>query len=272
SFSGSSFPRRNSDAGVKNSPALLAPARRRGRNFPAAGAALAPDGNFCRLSAAGPRSRADLPRSPRWHKSCGFSSPLTHAPSSICEETKKGAAQFHFAAFGGRFARAGNFLQAPVLRSLFVLVYGRRRGCGDGLFLLARPAPRVVGGGARPVCRIAREPGATPGGAQPARRVVSLERPPRSGKSGAPHRRSVPASRRPAAGRSPQRRNHPRASGASLRGMRYRQILATLGKLLPSFGLIGTLIGMVLLLSKISSRDPGSLPAALGLAVLTTLY
>src|SRR5581483_2079554 len=51
-----------------------------------------------------------------------------------------------------------------------------------------------------------------------------------------------------------------------------RQILATLGKLLPSFGLIGTLIGMVLLLSKISSRDPGSLPAALGLAVLTTLY
>jgi len=51
-----------------------------------------------------------------------------------------------------------------------------------------------------------------------------------------------------------------------------RQILATLGKLLPSFGLIGTLIGMVLLLSKISARDPGSLPGALGLAVLTTLY
>ena len=51
-----------------------------------------------------------------------------------------------------------------------------------------------------------------------------------------------------------------------------RQILATLGKLLPSFGLIGTLIGMVMLLSGISGRDPSSLPAALGLAVLTTLY
>jgi chemotaxis protein MotA len=51
-----------------------------------------------------------------------------------------------------------------------------------------------------------------------------------------------------------------------------RQILATLGKLLPSFGLIGTLIGMVMLLSRISGRDPSSLPAALGLAVLTTLY
>lgn len=51
-----------------------------------------------------------------------------------------------------------------------------------------------------------------------------------------------------------------------------RQILMTLGKLLPSFGLIGTLIGMVLLLSNISTHDPKALPAALGLSVLTTLY
>jgi chemotaxis protein MotA len=51
-----------------------------------------------------------------------------------------------------------------------------------------------------------------------------------------------------------------------------RQILLTLGKLLPSFGLIGTLIGMVLLLGNIVTADPKSLPAALGLAVLTTLY
>ena len=51
-----------------------------------------------------------------------------------------------------------------------------------------------------------------------------------------------------------------------------RQILTTLGRLLPSFGLIGTLIGMVLLLSRIAALEPKGLPGALGLAVLTTLY
>ena len=51
-----------------------------------------------------------------------------------------------------------------------------------------------------------------------------------------------------------------------------RQILTTLGRLLPSFGLIGTLIGMVLLLSRIAALDPKGLPGALGLSVLTTLY
>ena len=51
-----------------------------------------------------------------------------------------------------------------------------------------------------------------------------------------------------------------------------RQILMTLGRSLPSFGLIGTLIGMVLLLRNLSGQDTHSLPAALGLAVLTTLY
>lgn len=51
-----------------------------------------------------------------------------------------------------------------------------------------------------------------------------------------------------------------------------RQILSTLGKLLPSFGLIGTLIGMVLLLSRLAALDLQGLPAALGLSVLTTLY
>jgi chemotaxis protein MotA len=51
-----------------------------------------------------------------------------------------------------------------------------------------------------------------------------------------------------------------------------RQILLTLGRLLPSFGLIGTLVGMVLLLKNISVQDAQSLPSALGLAVLTTLY
>jgi chemotaxis protein MotA len=51
-----------------------------------------------------------------------------------------------------------------------------------------------------------------------------------------------------------------------------RQILLTLGKLLPAFGLIGTLIGMVMLLKEISGSDPTLLPQALSLAVLTTLY
>lgn len=51
-----------------------------------------------------------------------------------------------------------------------------------------------------------------------------------------------------------------------------REILATLGKLLPSLGLIGTLIGMVLLLGGVANLDTKSLPGALSLAVLTTLY
>lgn len=51
-----------------------------------------------------------------------------------------------------------------------------------------------------------------------------------------------------------------------------RQILLALGRLLPSFGLIGTLIGMVLMLQNLSGQNTQSLPSALGLAVLTTLY
>jgi chemotaxis protein MotA len=51
-----------------------------------------------------------------------------------------------------------------------------------------------------------------------------------------------------------------------------RQILLTLGKLLPSFGLIGTLVGMVMVLGNLANQDAQSLPASLGLALLTTLY
>ncbi|HXG51788.1 MAG TPA: MotA/TolQ/ExbB proton channel family protein [candidate division Zixibacteria bacterium] len=51
-----------------------------------------------------------------------------------------------------------------------------------------------------------------------------------------------------------------------------RQVLMTLGRLLPSFGLIGTLAGMVSLLKNLTGPDPDSLPPALGLAVLTTFY
>lgn len=50
------------------------------------------------------------------------------------------------------------------------------------------------------------------------------------------------------------------------------QILLTLSRTLPALGLIGTLIGMVLLLRDLYTHDVQSLPAALSLAVLTTLY
>ncbi|HEX9443498.1 MAG TPA: MotA/TolQ/ExbB proton channel family protein [Candidatus Binatia bacterium] len=56
---------------------------------------------------------------------------------------------------------------------------------------------------------------------------------------------------------------------------RYRaagQILFTLGKLLPTFGLIGTLIGLVLLLRQMSGSEPEALTASFGLALMTTLY
>jgi chemotaxis protein MotA len=51
-----------------------------------------------------------------------------------------------------------------------------------------------------------------------------------------------------------------------------RQILLLMAKLLPSFGLIGTLSGLVLLLKNVSTNNVASLPGALSLAVLTTLY
>lgn len=50
------------------------------------------------------------------------------------------------------------------------------------------------------------------------------------------------------------------------------QILLTLSRTLPAFGLIGTLVGMVLLLRDLYTHDVETLPAALSLAVLTTLY
>ncbi len=51
-----------------------------------------------------------------------------------------------------------------------------------------------------------------------------------------------------------------------------RQVLITLGKLFPAFGLIGTLIGLVVLLRNVTGSDFASLGSGLGLAVLTTLY
>lgn len=51
-----------------------------------------------------------------------------------------------------------------------------------------------------------------------------------------------------------------------------RHVLVTLGKLFPAFGLIGTLIGLALLLPKVGSADVAAIGPHLGVAVLTTLY
>ena len=51
-----------------------------------------------------------------------------------------------------------------------------------------------------------------------------------------------------------------------------RQVLATLGKLFPAFGLIGTLIGLVLLLRHLVDPSLTTIGPGLGIAVLTTLY
>jgi chemotaxis protein MotA len=50
------------------------------------------------------------------------------------------------------------------------------------------------------------------------------------------------------------------------------QVLLLMHRIFPAFGLIGTLVGMVLLLRDLYTQDVQSLPAALSLAVLTTLY
>src|SRR3989475_11256914 len=51
-----------------------------------------------------------------------------------------------------------------------------------------------------------------------------------------------------------------------------RQVLVTLGKLFPAFGLIGTLIGLVLLLRHLVEPSLTTIGPGLGIAVLTTLY
>ena len=51
-----------------------------------------------------------------------------------------------------------------------------------------------------------------------------------------------------------------------------RQMLVTLGKLFPAFGLIGTLIGLALLLRNLGGADLAAIGPGLGIAVLTTLY
>ncbi len=51
-----------------------------------------------------------------------------------------------------------------------------------------------------------------------------------------------------------------------------RQVLVTLGRLCPAFGLIGTLIGLALLLRGLDAAKLGDIGPGLGIAVMTTLY
>jgi len=51
-----------------------------------------------------------------------------------------------------------------------------------------------------------------------------------------------------------------------------RTVLATLGKLFPAFGLIGTLIGLALLLPQVGAGDLAAAGPSLGMSILTTLY
>ncbi|TMA75067.1 MAG: hypothetical protein E6J72_18015 [Deltaproteobacteria bacterium] len=51
-----------------------------------------------------------------------------------------------------------------------------------------------------------------------------------------------------------------------------RQVLVTLGKLFPAFGLIGTLLGLVSLMRHLGGADLSAVGPGLGMAVLTTLY
>src|SRR5581483_9216665 len=51
-----------------------------------------------------------------------------------------------------------------------------------------------------------------------------------------------------------------------------RHVLVTLGKLFPAFGLIGTLVGLVLLMRHLGDGSLAAVGPGLGVAVLTTLY
>jgi chemotaxis protein MotA len=61
-----------------------------------------------------------------------------------------------------------------------------------------------------------------------------------------------------------------RARAADIEGS--RQVVLTLGRLFPAFGLIGTLIGLALLLRNLNGGDLAAVAPGLGVAVLTTLY
>ena len=62
------------------------------------------------------------------------------------------------------------------------------------------------------------------------------------------------------------------ARGRQAEGEAARHVVLTLGKLFPAFGLIGTLIGLGILLRNLSGADITAIGPGLAIAVLTTLY
>lgn len=62
------------------------------------------------------------------------------------------------------------------------------------------------------------------------------------------------------------------ARGRHAEGEAARHVVMTLGRLFPAFGLIGTLIGLGVLLRNLAGADIGAIGPGLGVAVLTTLY
>jgi chemotaxis protein MotA len=62
------------------------------------------------------------------------------------------------------------------------------------------------------------------------------------------------------------------AKGRIAEGEAARHVVLTLGKLFPAFGLIGTLIGLGVLLRNLGEADIASMGPGLAIAVLTTLY
>jgi chemotaxis protein MotA len=65
---------------------------------------------------------------------------------------------------------------------------------------------------------------------------------------------------------------HGDARAALVEGEAARSVFLTLGKLFPAFGLIGTLIGLALMLRNLAGQDLSSIGPGLGISIMTTLY
>ena len=65
---------------------------------------------------------------------------------------------------------------------------------------------------------------------------------------------------------------HGDVRAALAEGEAARSVFLTMGKLFPAFGLIGTLIGLALMLRNLGSQDLSSIGPGLGISIMTTLY
>ncbi|MDA9677886.1 MotA/TolQ/ExbB proton channel family protein [bacterium] len=61
-------------------------------------------------------------------------------------------------------------------------------------------------------------------------------------------------------------------SSSYQRNMVRASILNTMANVAPAFGMLGTLIGLVMMLASLDASDPSSLGTSLSVALLTTLY